>query len=394
MKVNDLLDAIGRIDDEYVQDAKAVRVVRKRHPWLKWSAMAACACILVYLGIQSSFLGGHGESTTANDAGGSMNGGSGQHSLIAEGTGSTGPESYDSYESSKTASNDMAVGESSQETENMQENQCSYYPYNDKLVLDYVGIELENIRMADGTVVFNEITDIEMYRELNNLSVQQDTVYYDTKDSLYYYLSAEEDTKYFTDRAVDDLASGNTEDRDNQETCKQDNQDRANIAGYLLEESRLGNVVEGAISDSMETIAWKNYVADSPDGQVTILASKDLDALGSRMQAFVAPMRKKLGTEQGTLISGQEAVVQYFYQQRMLNEEIVEESYQYYAYFEKGDVEYLYQYSSNWTLPGEAATAIHNPPYTISEAISQEASREMFVEILINLMELAAGQEE
>ena len=51
MKTDTLLDAIGMIRDEYVQDAKAVRVVKKNHPWLKWSAMAACACVLVYIGL-------------------------------------------------------------------------------------------------------------------------------------------------------------------------------------------------------------------------------------------------------------------------------------------------------------------------------------------------------
>ena len=77
----------------------------------------------------------------------------------------------------------------------------------------------------------------------------------------------------------------------------------------------------------------------------------------------------------------------------MLRDETQEECYQYYAYFEKDGVEYLYQYSSNWTIPGEAVTAIHNPPHTISEAISQEESREMFVDILSAIVHLVVVEE-
>lgn len=51
MKNENILDAIGMINEEAVRDAKAYQRPKSRH-WLKWGAMAACLCLVVLVGIK------------------------------------------------------------------------------------------------------------------------------------------------------------------------------------------------------------------------------------------------------------------------------------------------------------------------------------------------------
>ena len=46
MKNENILDAIGMINDEAVRDAKAYKRPKSRS-WLKWGAVAACLCLVV-----------------------------------------------------------------------------------------------------------------------------------------------------------------------------------------------------------------------------------------------------------------------------------------------------------------------------------------------------------
>lgn len=375
MKADELLDAIGMISDEYVQDAKTVQKVKRNYSWMKWGAMAACACLVVFLGLQSGFFGGSMD-TTSNS--GPQYENSSNTSTSTSNSGSNGAPSMDS---SAGASDGDGMQESA-ETEN---NQGSY-PFNDKQVLEYVGMELADMETESGTIVFNEITDMEMYRELNDMQSVVGEVYYDTHDGLYQYMTALPDTEYILMTVRDGLL----EDRSGNEAFLQaceEQEGLERLTEYLLWEEKLGTSLYGAISEGAEAVALQIAPAEGPNGQVGVFVSKDLDALGEEMQAFVTPMREMQGTEQSTILDGQEVVVQYFYQQRMFREEAVEECYNYYVYFEKDDMQYLYQYSSNWTLPGEAVTALHNPPDTISEALSQEESRELFVEVLTGIVE-------
>lgn len=48
MKNENILDAIGMINDEAVRDAKAYKRPKSRS-WLKWGAVAACLCLVVLL---------------------------------------------------------------------------------------------------------------------------------------------------------------------------------------------------------------------------------------------------------------------------------------------------------------------------------------------------------
>ena len=53
MKNDQILDAIGTINDEAIADARAYQRPKTRR-WVKWGAMAACVCLLVIGGIHFS----------------------------------------------------------------------------------------------------------------------------------------------------------------------------------------------------------------------------------------------------------------------------------------------------------------------------------------------------
>lgn len=57
MKNENILDAIGMINETAVQDAKAYQKPRSRS-WMKWGAMAACLCLIVMGGIFAALNGG------------------------------------------------------------------------------------------------------------------------------------------------------------------------------------------------------------------------------------------------------------------------------------------------------------------------------------------------
>ena len=65
MKSDDLLDAIGEVRDEYIED---VRTAKKRTPgWVKWSS-AVAACLVVAIGV-GLFFGGMGGNAGAGGSG-------------------------------------------------------------------------------------------------------------------------------------------------------------------------------------------------------------------------------------------------------------------------------------------------------------------------------------
>lgn len=51
MKKEKLYEAIGDINDNYVNDAHMTTTKRSRCVWLKWGAMAACFAVIAFLGI-------------------------------------------------------------------------------------------------------------------------------------------------------------------------------------------------------------------------------------------------------------------------------------------------------------------------------------------------------
>ena len=361
MKSDILLDAFGLISDEYVQDAKSVQNVKKKHKryvWLGWGAMAACACLLVSVTIGSGLWSG--SDTTSNSA--------------------PQMENAESYIDS-TGNSNCSTNENSSASEETDGTNQSAYPYSDTQVLDYVGMELADMETAAGVIVFNEITDIEGYRDFNNRKLLVGETYYDTHNAVNYHALLGQSIESFLWK----LEDGELVERSDiavYEPVKNKWPQVTTMAEYLLEDEGIGNTLRGLVVGEPEAVTIEVYPAEGPNGIITVLAGTDLDGLSEQMQSFLLSFRETLGTQKSSVIAGQEVAVQYFYQQRMFKQEALEECYNYYVYFEKDGMQYLYQYSSNWTLPGEEVTAIHNPPHSMSYAMSQEKSRELFAEVL------------
>ena len=47
MSKDSVIDSLGRIDDDMIQDVEALRKKKKHPAWMKWGAMAACFCLLI-----------------------------------------------------------------------------------------------------------------------------------------------------------------------------------------------------------------------------------------------------------------------------------------------------------------------------------------------------------
>ena len=47
MNNDNVIDSMGRIDDDLIQSVEALRRKKKRPAWVKWGAMAACLCLIV-----------------------------------------------------------------------------------------------------------------------------------------------------------------------------------------------------------------------------------------------------------------------------------------------------------------------------------------------------------
>ena len=364
MKSDSLLDAIGLISDEYVQDAKSVRKVRRNYAWLKWGAMAACVCILITVSFRFSIFNS-GDTTASNSAtGGSSHAGSSSNSGSSEQGWNEGGDGSDS-------------------------NGCSIYPYNDLEVLDYVGAELANIETDDGTIIFHEITDIELYRALNKQSKSAEEPCYRTHDGIYHYmmdgLVREENTQDFVLFADDGALEGSRDYALYQQVCER-YPTLEPLVDYFIENDEAADSLSGVAVYDWEAVAIRTILTECQNGLITVLLGKDLDRIDERVADFVSPMRAMLGTDESSIVAGQEVAVQYFYQQRTFRTEEIEECYNYYVYFEKGDMQYLYQFSSNWTLPGEGVTAVHHPPDTLSYAMTQEDARRYFVDILAGII--------
>ncbi len=350
MKADILLDAIGLISDEYVQDAKAVGKVRKNNPWLKWGAPAACACVLLSVGLLSGIWNG-----SVKDAffGGSAN---------------------------NTAGAETGFG-SSPECELETSNQSSY-PYSDTRGQNDTSVELVDMETADGIIVFNKITDIETYQALNNQGESVGEACYKTHEGLYQCLAAgQAEVEYFQATEENGVLWEDSDSKVFQQSGGEYEM-LESLSEYLLSNERVENSIEGAVSYELETMALSTNPAEGGNGQITVLAGRDLNVISVELQNFVSPMRALLGTVQSSTIAGQEAAVQYFCQQCMSDDEAMEECYNYYVYFEKEDMQYLYQFSSNWTLLGEETTAPHKKDYVLS----QVESRELFAEILTGIV--------
>ena len=117
-----------------------------------------------------------------------------------------------------------------------------------------------------------------------------------------------------------------------------------------------------------------------------MVIGKDLSAIDARFSNILPILQDTLGTENSSYIGAQEVSVHYFYQNRSFRGQKTEEAYQYYAYYERDGLQYLYQFSSNWSLPGQNVSAMHNPPSTLHYVETQDECREQFVAYLLTLL--------
>ena len=136
MKREKLCDAMNLLPDDIIHETENVRAGKKRgnKTWLKWGTAVACLCLVIIGTLTLPMLrqspgGEHDEPATDN------------------------------------------------------------YPYNDTDVLDYIGMPLEDLETDNGTVVFNEITDIEAYRKFNTNYGYEDKPYYSTRTTAYDFLT-------------------------------------------------------------------------------------------------------------------------------------------------------------------------------------------------------------
>lgn len=339
-----LLDAIGIIDDEIIEDAGDTwRYGKKRV--IKLALAAACVCVVIGAGFVINQINIYNVAIDMMQ--------SGAH--------------------------------------------CNGYPYSDREVLDYVGSPLENLDTAYGTIVFNEITDIEMYRKLNS-SAYAGEIDYGTYKKAYY------SEYYDTDMSCDKYVGGMGYRKEEFELSEYRGVYEYGISKSAYERTTEQFPVVKALSEyfAKDTLYVKDVSGEmvalcdvagiytrllsSEDCDINLIMGKNLDILGERVAALLEPMRKMLGTEKSSVISGEEVAVQYFYRQRIHNndETRLEECYIYYVYVEMDDMQYLYQFTSKWTVPGSDVGLFPNTSsgYRDFEAISQEEAREKFAKVL------------
>ncbi len=370
MKSDRLLDAIGLISDAYIEDAKVVHKVRRNYTWLKWGAMAACACLLISVTLGSGFFF-QSDNTASAPNSNNMNSGS-----SANGGYPGGGSDSDGLNGAMS--------------EGVQQENSSPYPYSDTKELEYIGMVAANVETSAGTIVFHEITDIERYRAFNDVNEDTEEVYYDTHNGVYQHLSDGFREGKKGDDFVLTMQEGNLESSKDYTLYKELCQSYSGLeemVDYFIKDDMWADSVRGMVIYDWNATAIQTNLKEAPNGQITLLMGENLDIIDPQLAAFTTSMKALMGTEQSSTIAGQEAAVQYFYQQRMYKVEALEECYNYYVYFERDGMQYLYQFSSNWTLPGEEVTAIHNPPDTLSYAMSQEEARSCFAESLVGMIE-------
>jgi len=252
-----------------------------------------------------------------------------------------------------------------------------HYPFNDDKVLDFVGMPLASIETEQGAVIFNEITDIEAYRAFNTAYGYQNQPYYSTRTTGLDLLTehpVHSESDFLDVSAV--CQDGHIESRkplDSFLTYGEKAPAAAALVTKILE-NKLAPDVRACYHGGPDASGFKFY----PESNcvATVVIAKDLTAIDERFTHILPIFQQTLGTENSSIIGEQEIAVHHFYQNRLYNESETEEAFQYYAYYEKDGLQYLYQFSSNWALTGQSTGALHNPPAVLYRTNTQEECRE------------------
>lgn len=261
------------------------------------------------------------------------------------------------------------------------------YPYNDGKELDYVGKSLDNIQTNTGKIILNEITDIDAYRKFNTLYGYENEPYYSTRttalDLLTSYPTADEND--MLNVAIFER-DGSIENCPNYDDFLKFTEKAPIAAELVMRVFENGNIsyADACYNGSIDCAG----ISFEPTSNctATVVIGKDLSAIDTRFSNILPILQGSLGTESSSYIGGQEVSVHYFYQNRSFREEKTEESYQYYAYYEREGLQYLHQFSSNWSLIDQNVSAIHNPPSTLHYVETQDECRKQFVDYLLILL--------
>lgn len=69
MSKNRVIDSLGRIDEDMVQEVESLRHNKKRPVWMKWGAMAACLCLVVCISVFQPWENEHKPGVGGSDVG-------------------------------------------------------------------------------------------------------------------------------------------------------------------------------------------------------------------------------------------------------------------------------------------------------------------------------------
>lgn len=333
MRGKELLDKMELIDPDYVKAADVKP--GKKGTWTKWGAMAAGLCLIVIGSIVISRINQKQDYIADTDTGWSVSG-------------------------------------------------YSRYPYDDTKVLDYIGKTLDNIQTDAGEIVFNEIIDIDAYRKFNTMYGYEDESYYSTRTTAYELLSsypaADENEQLKFAVFERDGSIENCPGYDDFTKLAQKIPAVEELIMRIFEKEDI-SYADVCYDAGIDAAGFSFRPAD--DCIAAVVIGKDLSAIDERFLSILPVLQGTLGTGDSSCIGGQEVSVHYFYQNRLFQGSETEEAYQYYVYYERDGLQYLYQFSSNWSLIDKNFSAIHNPPASIHYVETQEECRRLFVEYLL-----------
>lgn len=335
MTAKKFTDTLGIISEKYIEEAVTYTAKERGNPWNKWIAMAACLCLLV-----------------------------------------TGTVTLPMFRQAPGGIVDPP--------------NASEYPYNDEDVLDYIGMPLDDIQTDAGKIILNEITDMEAYRSFNTRYDLEGNPYYSTRITAFSLL-----TEYPVSNPKEVIDISVFEKDGRVENCPQYDQllllgQKAPIATELIMQIFAQGDTDYAdvyYNECIDTYGISFY----PEGNcvASLVVGEDIAAIDERFERILPILQGSLGTKNTSYMDGQEISVHYFYQNRLFLDSKTEEAYQYYVYFERGGLQYLYQFSSNWALVGKNVSAIHHPPHTLHYVKTQEECRELFAEYLLTVLSVS-----
>ena len=325
MRGNEFLDKMELIDPTYVEAADVKP--KKERAWIRWGAMAACLGLIVFGTVAISM---RNQESNSND-----------------------------------------------------------YPYNDHEVLDYIGKSLGNIQTDADEIVFNEITDIDAYRKFNTLYEYENKPYYSTRTTAFDLLTSYPvaDENDLLNIAIFER-DGSIENCPNYDDFLKFTEKAPIAANLIMRVFERGDTshADAYYNGSIDAAGISFRPTSTGNSIATVVIGKDLSAIDARFSNILPILQDTLGTENSSYIGAQEVSVHYFYQNRSFRGQKTEEAYQYYAYYERDGLQYLYQFSSNWSLPGQNVSAMHNPPSTLHYVETQDECREQFVAYLLTLL--------